>query len=238
MHIIGVTIDLKDSSGSTPLHYASKYGHLELCKTLISRGCSPITKNASNQTPYDITENHVIRQYLLPLQFQSERQQGNVDTMYGLSSNASYDPYGQGSNIMPASVPNVYPPTHNQQQHPPNQFSGQPPSIPISSPRMSAMPAVSDPSLSSGYPPSNIQPPVAPPSLQLNPPQSIPSVPPPPANPHSPSSYKQQPVSGNMTTNTTPGSSTTSRTIQPGKYIDYLFESYIIQQQSYIIIIP
>jgi hypothetical protein len=71
----GVHCEQPDKNGSTPLHYASKYGHLELCKHLVERGALPAKKNTLNQTPYDLAESHVIRQYLLPLQFNAEVQQ-------------------------------------------------------------------------------------------------------------------------------------------------------------------
>lgn len=55
------------------VHYCSKYGHLDLCRWLIGLGCSPASKNQNGESPYDVAENHLIRQYLLPLQFQAER---------------------------------------------------------------------------------------------------------------------------------------------------------------------
>lgn len=75
-HCSGVSKDLQDKNGNTCVHYASKYGHVDTCRLLIDKGCSPIVKNSSGQTPYDVAENHLIRQYLLPLQFQAERDSG------------------------------------------------------------------------------------------------------------------------------------------------------------------
>jgi hypothetical protein len=71
--IPGVPIDLQDDSGNTPLHYAAKYGHHDLCKVLVGKGAFAGKRNNVEQTPYDVSENHIVRQYLLPLQFQSER---------------------------------------------------------------------------------------------------------------------------------------------------------------------
>lgn len=68
----GVHVETLDSQGNSPLHYASKYGHFDMCKLLVERGCSPAKKNNLNKTPYDVAESHVIRQYLMPLQLQSE----------------------------------------------------------------------------------------------------------------------------------------------------------------------
>lgn len=124
----GVSVELADTGGNTPLHYASKYGHLELCKLLVSRGCSAAAKNLGNQSPYDITENHVIRQYLLPLQFQSERQSGMNDTVYGASSDSAYNSYGQIPINVPVSNPNSYPPPMQQHQSQQIPYSSQPPS--------------------------------------------------------------------------------------------------------------
>ena len=65
-----------DSSGNTPLHYAAKHGHHDLCKSLVAKGAKPGLRNNVGQTPYDVSENHIVRQFLLPLQFQGERDNG------------------------------------------------------------------------------------------------------------------------------------------------------------------
>jgi len=70
----GIPIDLLDTNGNTPLHYASKYGNIDICKCLVERKCSPAKRNAQNATPYDVAENHVVRQFLLPIQLSSERE--------------------------------------------------------------------------------------------------------------------------------------------------------------------
>jgi hypothetical protein len=72
----GVHVEQPDRNGSTPLHYASRYGHVDLCRQLIERGAHPARKNNAGQTPYDLAESHVVRQFLLPLQFSSERDAG------------------------------------------------------------------------------------------------------------------------------------------------------------------
>lgn len=79
----GALVDSLDVHGNTPLHYAAKSGHLDMCKLLIDRGCSPAKKNNQNQSPYDISENHLVRQYLLPLIFKYE----NNDVSRGFSDN-------------------------------------------------------------------------------------------------------------------------------------------------------
>lgn len=74
----GVSSEAPDQEGNTPLHYASKYGHLDLCKFFIEQGCSAARKNFKGLTPYEVTENHIVRQYLLPLQLQAERELGDA----------------------------------------------------------------------------------------------------------------------------------------------------------------
>lgn len=80
----GVQVEICDQKGDTPLHYASKYGHIDLCKYLVGLGASTICKNNNNQTPYDVTDNHSIRQYLLPLQLAAERIKADPITMSAL----------------------------------------------------------------------------------------------------------------------------------------------------------
>lgn len=63
-----------DSAGNKPLHYAAKHGHHELCKFLVGKGAFPGSRNNTGQTAYDVSDNHIVRQYLLPLQFQDERE--------------------------------------------------------------------------------------------------------------------------------------------------------------------
>ena len=72
----GTNIHLPDQSGNTPLHYAAKYGHLDLCKYLIEKGCQVAYKNKQQQSAYDVAESHLVRQYLLPLFLQADRQDG------------------------------------------------------------------------------------------------------------------------------------------------------------------
>ena len=111
---------MRDSSGNTPLHYAAKYGNYEMAKFLISRGCPASTKNTQHQTPYDVSDNHVIRQYLLPLQFQSERDSG--------SGKDAFAQYNTGAYPGPQMATTTYmlPPTVEIPQHtpaPPGAYS-------------------------------------------------------------------------------------------------------------------
>lgn len=70
----GTNIQLPDQNGNIPLHYAAKYGNLDMCKFLIEKGSKTYLKNKQNQTSYDVSENHLIRQYLLPLVLSGERE--------------------------------------------------------------------------------------------------------------------------------------------------------------------
>ena len=98
----GVSIDFLDRQGNTPLHYACKYGHMDLCKYLIDAGASILAKNVNNQRPYDIAESHVIRQYLLPLQFKAEAA---ADGGSGSGAGANYDPYMYVTGVEPQGGP-------------------------------------------------------------------------------------------------------------------------------------
>ena len=68
-----MTVDFIDGAGNTPLHYAAKYGHQDLCRLLVGKNAFPGKRNEKGETPYDVSESHTVRQYLLPLQFQCER---------------------------------------------------------------------------------------------------------------------------------------------------------------------
>ena len=103
----GVHVEQPDRNGSTPLHYASKYGHLELCKHLVERGAFPARKNALNQTPYDLAESHLVRQFLLPLQFVAERE-ASESRMRSDSSSGGGAGGMMSNNYSPYAVPTNY----------------------------------------------------------------------------------------------------------------------------------
>lgn len=86
----GVNIDLLDRAGNSPLHYAAKAGAIDLCKLLVERGCSAARKNNSHQTPYDVAQNHVVRQFLLPIQLKIEAADPSYQAPLGISTEASY----------------------------------------------------------------------------------------------------------------------------------------------------
>jgi hypothetical protein len=91
-------VDLPDANKNTPLHYAAKYGNVELCRLLVEKGASPVVRNDQGQTAYDVADNHIVRQYLLPLQLQSERQ--SAQDSYSFAPSAQM--YGGGSSYSPA----------------------------------------------------------------------------------------------------------------------------------------
>ena len=82
----GISVEFLDQHGNSPLHFAAKYGHHDLCKWLVEKGAFAGRKNVSGQTPYDVAQNHVVRQYLLPLQFQSERSEQPTAAAHGYNS--------------------------------------------------------------------------------------------------------------------------------------------------------
>jgi hypothetical protein len=75
----GVSPEQFDAQGNTPLHYACASSHpaaLDLVKLLVTEyNVSVTVKNAMGQTPYDMSKQDRIRQYLLPIQLQRETQE-------------------------------------------------------------------------------------------------------------------------------------------------------------------
>lgn len=84
----GISMESLDANGNSPLHYAARAGSIDICKLLIENGCNPARRNSHQQTPYDYSQNHVVRQYLLPIQLKAEA--GSQPAQMGISSDASY----------------------------------------------------------------------------------------------------------------------------------------------------
>lgn len=200
----GVPVESVDQAGNTPLHYASKYGHLELCKYLIELGASAGRKNSSQQTPYDVAaEHHTVRQYLLPLQFQAERNagEGSGDS-YGAPQmsqpmdnyhNQPNHNYNYGQPAAPAAVPGIYngnavPPPHAYAP-PPAYFGNAAPPPALND--VHAAPAMHNPS-----------PPPGPPGVA--------TFGPPPSN------MSSTPAAPTQVYNNARPTATTTRIIQPG----------------------
>lgn len=89
----GTNIMVVDKEGNTPLHFAAKYGHLDLCKYLIEKGARSHLKNKQGQTTYDIAESHTVRQYLLPIVLTSEKEAAEA---MGVPP-PGYSDYGNGA---------------------------------------------------------------------------------------------------------------------------------------------
>jgi len=73
-----ISIDTFDYLGNTGLHYAAAANHsnvINVVKSLVQNYNATVTiRNANNQTPYDVSADTLVRQYLLPLQLQRETQ--------------------------------------------------------------------------------------------------------------------------------------------------------------------
>jgi hypothetical protein len=177
MNRLGIPIEMLDIHGNSTLHYAAKAGHLDLCKVLIERGCSPARKNQHNQTPYDATDSHLVRQYLLPLIFKYENGQMSQiptqDPSYGLMEQHSYNNQS------------VYPPSQEKKAEIPSQPVYNPPSYPPVSYSQPAIPTYHHQQSGLTEVPISNETHYSAPSYQPNPPTYAPPVAnytPPPSN--------------------------------------------------------
>ena len=53
----GEDINSKDDRGDTPLHHASRNGHVEVITALLAAGADKTIKNKDGKTPYDYAKN-------------------------------------------------------------------------------------------------------------------------------------------------------------------------------------
>ena len=194
IYFIGLPVDLKDNHGNTPLHYSAKHGHFDICKYLIDHGASAAARNARGQSPYDVADgNHRVRQYLLPIQLQLERDQFSNMTQAPSYTQQNYyqqTPSAPAAPVTPSPV----------QQFPPPPY----PSA-----------AAQDPIPPSPSPTARSEP--SPITLPANPAAPPAPYPPPPALPSESSGYPRTtpPTSGASYT----ALSTSSRMIQAGMSI-------------------
>jgi hypothetical protein len=112
--ITGTPVCVFDKHGNSPLHYAAKYGHLELCKYLVEQGAAAHIKNKAKQSPYDVAESHLVRQYLLPLLLQAERNHGIAPqdySQYGGIAGMHQQQTGPVTVVAPMPMPTLMPTT-------------------------------------------------------------------------------------------------------------------------------
>ena len=81
---LGVKIDVAGRAQNTALHCAASKGHLDLVKYLVEKEANPAAKNGNGKTPHDVSENHLIRQFLMPLQFRNESKTDKAAAMSAL----------------------------------------------------------------------------------------------------------------------------------------------------------
>jgi len=123
-----VSIDTFDYQGNTGLHYAAASNHpqaVNVVKTLVSSYNATVTlRNMNNQSPYDVSGDTLVRQYLLPLQLQRETQDaldsgGPLPPGTDCSSHRLHASQQFAKNNAPPTAPpavSAPPSLHNQQR--------------------------------------------------------------------------------------------------------------------------
>mmetsp|Transcript_23849 Transcript_23849/g.31055 ORF Transcript_23849/g.31055 Transcript_23849/m.31055 type:complete len:366 (+) Transcript_23849:68-1165(+) len=113
------TVTDVDELGNTALHYASRKGHMDSLTKLVALGADILFKNKSGQTAYDMASNLSVRQYLLPLQLQTENDRGLAPVLPGVTTAQSLGiggttdygpPPSMGSYGPPPTISNYPPP--------------------------------------------------------------------------------------------------------------------------------
>jgi len=110
---LGANVNVLDGSGYSPLHYAALGGHMEMTQRLLTMGVQVAHRNQYKQTAYDIASNHLVRQYLLPLQLKAESEMPEfqqstpgISTGYGVPGG---QPGGGGVPSAPVAPPPIQP---------------------------------------------------------------------------------------------------------------------------------
>ncbi|CAM9730917.1 unnamed protein product [Chrysoparadoxa australica] len=103
----GANANAVDRAGNTVLHFAARGGSVEMTQWAVMQGIRPETRNSSGASAYDVAADHMVRQYLLPLQLQAEA------------------PADQGTTTAPAQYDYGAPPQHGQPMHQAHQQPAQ-----------------------------------------------------------------------------------------------------------------
>ena len=97
----------KTPEGENLLHLAARAGNLELVQLLVSDGVSAAARNRARRTPYDVVPNAFpkVRQFLLPLVFESERKDGTAPALPPGVTRSQEDTRRQYAEASGAAVP-------------------------------------------------------------------------------------------------------------------------------------
>jgi len=81
-----VDIGASDAAGDTPLHYAARNGNKDIVAVLVARGADVLSRNNIRQTPMEVSTSIMVRQFLLPLQLQTESARGLAPVLPGVTT--------------------------------------------------------------------------------------------------------------------------------------------------------
>jgi hypothetical protein len=119
---LGADLLSVDNAGNSPLHYAARGGKMDTVRLLVDLGMKVDVRNSLQQTAYDLATNHVVRQYLLPLQLKAEALSG-VPTQCDYP-NAPYMSHVQSQPPPPSPALEALMQAHSGQALPlPSQYS-------------------------------------------------------------------------------------------------------------------
>ncbi len=94
-----------DTSGNTPLHYASAYGQLKSIRTLLEHGADASARNAWSWTPVSYSASVQAEVYFKGLVNAAERErEGMAATVTGVRSRGGSGPKGGGGMVRMVSA--------------------------------------------------------------------------------------------------------------------------------------
>lgn len=93
-----------DTSGNTPLHYASAYGQLKSIRTLLEHGADAATGNAWSWTPVSYSASVQAEVYFKGLVNAAEREREGMTTVTGARSRGGSGPKGGGGMVRMVSA--------------------------------------------------------------------------------------------------------------------------------------